>query len=80
MMEKLLTRKEAARILGISLPILDCARENGLISYVQYTSNGRVYFTESALQEYIVRSTHKAKPQTVNTGTVFRKNKEQLPF
>ena len=80
MVEKLISRKEAAKILGISLLMLDSARENGLISYVQYTENGKVFFTESAIQEYIVRSTHKAKPQTVNTGTVFRKNKEQLPF
>ncbi len=80
MIEKLISRSEAAKILGISLTTLDGARENGLISYVQYAENGRVFFTESAIQEYIVRSTHKAKPQTVNTGPVFRKNKEQLPF
>ena len=80
MVEKLLTRKETAKILGVSLPVLDGAKNSGLISYVQYTENGRVYFTESAIEEYIVRSTHRAKPQTVNTGKVFRKNKEHLPF
>ena len=31
-MEKLITRKEAARILGISIATLDAARNNGLIS------------------------------------------------
>ena len=80
MAEKLISRKDAAKILGISLLTLDSARANGLISYVQYKENGRVFFTESAIEEYIARSTHKAKPQIVNTGTVFRKNKEQLPF
>ena len=35
-MEKLFTRKEAAKILGISIATLDTARNNGLISYVQY--------------------------------------------
>ena len=35
-MEKLITRKEAAEILGISIATLDAARNNGLISYVQY--------------------------------------------
>ena len=32
-MEKLITRKEAAEILGISIATLDAARNNGLISY-----------------------------------------------
>ena len=35
-MEKLLTRKEAARLLGISIKTLDSARNNGLVSFVQY--------------------------------------------
>ena len=47
-MEKLFTRKEAAKILGISIATLDTARNNGLISYVQYVQNGCVYFTECA--------------------------------
>ena len=51
-MEKLFTRKEAAKILGISIATLDTARNNGLISYVQYVQNGCVYFTDASLQEY----------------------------
>ena len=50
-MERLLSRKEAATVLGISLATLDAARMDGLISYVQYVNNGCVYFTELALQE-----------------------------
>ena len=50
-MEKLITRKEAAEILGISIATLDAARNNGLISYVQYVQNGCVYFTSAGLQE-----------------------------
>ena len=61
-MEKLITRKEAAKILGISIATLDAARNNGQISYVQYVENGCVYFTDSCLQEYIAKYTHKAKP------------------
>ena len=38
-MEKLITRKEAAEILGISIATLDAARNNGLTSYVQYVQN-----------------------------------------
>ena len=55
-MEKLFTRKEAAKILGISIATLDTARNNGLISYVQYVQNGCVYFTDASLQEYIANS------------------------
>lgn len=50
-MEKLLTRKEAAKLLGISIATLDAARANGLVSFVQYCENGSVYFTEMSLQE-----------------------------
>lgn len=62
-MEKLITRKEAAEILGISLATLDSARSRGLISFVQYAENGCVYFTQAGIQEYIARSTHRAKPK-----------------
>lgn len=60
-MEKLITRKEAAKILGISIATLDEARNSGLISYIQYVPNGCVYFTSVGLQEYIAKSTHRAK-------------------
>lgn len=61
-MEKLISRKEAAKLLGISIATLDEARNNGLISYIQYVPNGCVYFTSVALQEYIAKCTHRAKP------------------
>ena len=64
--EKLITRKEAAEILGISIATLDAARNNGLISYVQYVQNGCVYFTSAGLQEYIAKCTHRAKPAEKN--------------
>ncbi len=65
-LEKLITRKEAAEILGISIATLDAARNNGLISYVQYVQNGCVYFTAAGLQEYIAKCTHRAKPAEKN--------------
>lgn len=64
-MEKLLTRKEAAALLGISLATLDSARACGQIAFVQYVENGCVYFTESGLREYISRSTHRVKAQNM---------------
>ena len=64
--KELITRKEAAKILGISIATLDAARNNGLISYVQYVQNGCVYFTSAGLQEYIAKCTHRAKPAEKN--------------
>jgi hypothetical protein len=71
-MEKLLTRKEAARLLGISIKTLDSARNNGLVSFVQYCENGSVYFTEHRLQRQVARSTHRAIPKEINKGTTYR--------
>lgn len=62
-MDKLITRKEAAKLLGISITTLDEARYNGLISYIQYVPNGCVYFTDVGLQEYVAKCTHRAKPK-----------------
>ena len=62
-MDKLYTRKETAGLLGISLTTLDAARTGGLITYVQYVDNGCVYFTETGIQEYIARCTHRARPK-----------------
>ena len=45
-MEKLISRKEAAKILGISVTALDQARSCDHITCVQYVENGCVYFTE----------------------------------
>jgi len=67
-MEKLLKRKEAAIVLGIGVRTLDAARMKGQISFIQHEENGCVYFTESALQEYVARGIHKAKPKEINTG------------
>ena len=75
-MEKLFTRKEAARLLGISIATLDAARTNGLIAFVQYVENGCVYFTEMGIQEYIARSTHRAKP--IDNSTTYRNRRESM--
>lgn len=66
-MEKVISRRDAAKLLGISLATLDEARSNGLISFVQYVPNGCVYFTDSGLQEYVAKSTHRAKPMEKRT-------------
>lgn len=61
-MNKLYSRKEAAELLGMGLTKLDEERADGKIAYIQRTINGRVYFTDEALQEYVARLTKRAKP------------------
>ena len=73
--KKMLTRKEAADYLGVSLTTLDSARSNGRIAYVQYVENGSVFFTETALDEYIARCTHRAVPQKENMMTYRKRRK-----
>ena len=75
-MEKLLTRKEAAEYLGISLTQLDEARKQKRIAYIQYVKNGSVYFTPQALEEYVARATHRAAPLEPNR-TTFRKQRNR---
>ena len=70
-MERLISRKEAARLLGVSIATLDVARSSGLISYVQYVQNGCVYFTDAGLQEYVAKCTHRAKP--IEKSVTYRK-------
>ena len=51
-----------------------CSMNAGKISYVQYVENGSVFFTETALQEYVARCTHRAVPQKENMMT-YRKRR-----
>ena len=59
----LLTRKEAATRLGISLPTLDAERSIGRLDYIQHKPGGKVWITEEAIAEYLARATHKARPE-----------------
>lgn len=73
-MEKLITRKDAAKILGISTTTLDAARLSGQISYVQYVPNGCVFFTDDCLQEYIAKCLHRARP--IEKKDTYRKRRK----
>ncbi len=74
-MQNLISRKGAAEILGISVKTLDQARVNGLIAYVQFVENGCVYFTETAIEEYIAKCTHRTRPIKPIRST-FRKRRD----
>lgn len=58
----LLTRKDAAERLSISDDTLDRLRKAGKIAFIQHTPNGKVWFTEDAISEYLARATHPAAP------------------
>lgn len=73
-MAPLLTRKDAAQRLGISSDTLDRLRRMGKIAFIQHMPNGKVWFTEDAITEYLARSTHPAAP-TVAVRQTYRKRR-----
>lgn len=60
----LLTRKEAAARLGISVATLDAERASHHLAYIQRKPSGKVWITEAAIEEYLARATHPAR-QTI---------------
>lgn len=74
MARNLLTRKQAAERLGISLVTLDAERTGGYLSYIQRKPGGKVYITEDAIAEYLARATHQARPELkLHQGTLRRR-------
>ncbi len=70
----LMTRKEAAARLGISLVTLDAERSGGYLPYIQRKPGGKVYITEDAIAEYLARATHQARPELkLKQGTYRRR-------
>ena len=69
-MSNLLTRKQAAERLGVSLPTLDAERIAGRLAYIQRKPGGKVWITEAALEEYLARGTHQARPERANQPTL----------
>lgn len=75
-MNNLLTRKEAADRLGISLVTLDAEHTDGHLAYIQRKPNGKVWITETAIEEYLARATHIARPVFQRAaGETYRKRR-----
>lgn len=73
-MSNLLTRKEAAARLGISLVTLDEERAAGRLGYIQRAPGCKVFLRESDLDAWLTRCTHKAIPvQVLNRATYRRR-------
>lgn len=50
-MSTLLTRKEAAARLGVTVMTLDAERSSGHLAYIQRKPGGKVWITEEAIAE-----------------------------
>ncbi len=69
----LLTRKEAATMLGMSLPTLDIERSTGRLAYIQRKPGSKVWITAEALAVYLARATHQARPELRMSRTSYRR-------
>ena len=58
--EDLLTRQQAADLLGICLTTLDSERCCGNLAYVQFKKHGKVWISKSAISDYLARGKHEA--------------------
>lgn len=69
----LLTRKEAADRLGVTVATLDAERAGGHIAFIQRKPGGKVWITEEAIEEYLARATHRARPVARPYGAATRR-------
>lgn len=74
-MPPLLTRKEAAAMLGVSLPTLDAERSTGRLAYIQRKPGGKVWIAEEAILEYLARATHPARPDFKANQSTYRRKR-----
>ncbi len=74
-MSKLLSRKEAAIRLGVNVSTLDAERYSGRLAYIQSKSGGKVWITETAIEEYLARATHPARPEKMIVQTYRKRRK-----
>lgn len=71
----LLTRKEAAARLGISVVTLDAEWAGGHLTYIQRKPGGKVWITEEAIAEYLAKATHPARLDRQMTGWTYRRRR-----
>lgn len=71
----LLTRREAAERLGVSVNTLDMERSAGHLAYIQRKPGGKVWITEDALTEYLARVTHQARSERKSGVETYRRRR-----
>lgn len=72
-MGSLISRKDAALRLGISLVTLDEERTAGRLSYIQRAPGCKVFLRESDLDDWLARNTHQARPVQLSNRPTYRK-------
>ena len=70
-MSALLSRKEAANRLGVSVDTLDTERSAGHLAYIQRKPGGKVWITEEAIADYLRRATHPARPPMKQLKSIY---------
>ena len=73
-MEKLISRKEAAKLLGISIATLDCSSKQWANFLCSVCAKWLRVLYDAGLQESIAKCTHRAKP--VEKSATYRKLRE----
>lgn len=71
----LLTRKEAATRLGLSLVTLDEECKAKRLTYIQRAPGCKVFFRESDLDAWLARCTHQALPVQVLDRPTYRRRR-----
>lgn len=74
-MSNLLTRKEAAARLGITVVTLDALRTSRALAYIQHKPGGKVWITEKAIEDYLARATCPARPPVQLQRDTYRKRR-----
>lgn len=74
-MGTLLTRKAAAVQLGVSVVTLDAERSSGHLAYIQRKPGGKVWIAQEAIEEYLARATHRARPEVRNVRATNRRKR-----
>ena len=75
MRKDLLTRKEAAAQLGISVDLLDQERSAGRLAYIQRKPGCKVWITNEAIAEYLARATRQARPDFARNRETYRRRR-----
>lgn len=70
----LITRREAADLLRISLVTLDKLRAEGQLAYIQRTAMARVFFRMDDIEAYLTRTHHPARPRPAAPRPRTRRN------
>lgn len=73
-MTPLITRREAAKLLQVSLVTLDKLRFEGQLAYIQRAPTTRVYFRMQDIEAYIAYCHHPARPRPAASRPRTRRN------